>query len=333
MQLFTRDVTGIDIGSRYIKVVHLRGPMITAYGATACPSPIWDAAGNLVDPPAATELVKNLARELGIQGGPAVTGLSGQRSLIRTLELPLMPESELEQALRWQAEEFMPFPLAEAAVDFTVVRRDRQARKQVVLVAAGPKTLVQALRNVLRSAGFRPLAVETEALALCRSVERLRGPGLEKQVYGILDVGLRSSSLVLAEGSFPLSSREIPTGIERLRGGRQDSQADDLHAADLTAPELRNFLSEIYRNLRYFAQQPGGTPVKTIFLSGGAAEWPGLAEAITSSLGVECRKLELTPVLGEKPRSWGDLSLAACFIAYGYAAWKQKAKDDAYGKA
>lgn len=333
VQLFTQNITGIDFDSEYIRMVHLRGSTITAYGAVAVPRTVWDTAGNLVDPAAVSSLVKKLARELGVRGGPAVTGLSGQRSLIRRLDLPLMPPKELEQALRWQVEEVLPFPLAEAQVDYRVVQRDIQAKKQAVLLVAGPQSLVHTLRDLLRTAGFRPRAVEVEALALCRSAARLAGRKEDGAVYGILNLGRYSSSLVLAKGAWPLSAREMPIGSEQLSTLLPTGRTSDPIETELTAPELRNFLADIYRNLRYLAQQPGDTKVETIFLCGTAAEWSALAQAVTAGLGVDCRPLELTPVITGRPRTSGDLSPAAYCTAYGYAAWALKGRDDVHARA
>ena len=102
-------------------------------------------------------------------------GVANQRTVLRTLELPpITDRKELDAAVRFQAQEQVPMPLANAVLDFHALGvHDTPAgpRQQVVLVAA-QRDMVERLLAAVRSAGLRPEGVDLSAFALIRSLYR-----------------------------------------------------------------------------------------------------------------------------------------------------------------
>jgi type IV pilus assembly protein PilM len=55
---------------------------------------------------------------------------------------------------------------------------------------------------------------------------------------------------------------------------------------------LDNIVEDIRRSLRFYAKQTGQSFFLKIFLTGGAAETPGLTDLISSKLSIDCDTLD-----------------------------------------
>lgn len=84
----------------------------------------------------------------------------------KTLELPNLSDSEINEALGWQMEEYLPAPIDEMVVDWKIIKREKE--KVVVLVVAIIKEMLMGYIDVIGSAGLSPLVVETPSLSISR---------------------------------------------------------------------------------------------------------------------------------------------------------------------
>lgn len=119
----TRRVIGLDIGTNAVRVADVEiGDEITlhAFGQVALP---LDAMreGEVLDPEAVSAAISRLWRELGLKKGAVRVGIGGPRVIVRMVDLPAMPDNELEGAIRFQAGELIPIPLDDAVIDFQVL--------------------------------------------------------------------------------------------------------------------------------------------------------------------------------------------------------------------
>jgi len=119
----SRRVIGLDIGTNAVRVADVEfNDTITlrAFGQVALP---LDAMreGEVLDPAAVTAAIQRLWRELGLKKGEVRVGIAGPRVIVRTVDLPAMPDADLASAIRFQAQELIPIPLADAVLDFQVL--------------------------------------------------------------------------------------------------------------------------------------------------------------------------------------------------------------------
>ncbi|MGZ8765461.1 MAG: pilus assembly protein PilM [Acidimicrobiia bacterium] len=118
-----RRVIGLDIGTNAVRVADVEfNDTITlrAFGQVALP---LDAMreGEVLDPGAVTAAIQRLWRELGLKKGEVRVGIAGPRVIVRTVDLPAMPDADLASAIRFQAQELIPIPLDDAVLDFQVL--------------------------------------------------------------------------------------------------------------------------------------------------------------------------------------------------------------------
>src|SRR5712692_1714048 len=138
---------GIDIGKSAIKVAEVhrtaRGLELRRFGLAFTP-PGSVEGGLILDQQAVARAVGEVLRRAGVRTRRAVVSVTGQNVLARVLRLPPIPPEEVKQAIRWEAERHLPFPIDEAVIVFLIDRAatENGQRQLEVLLAAAPEALV-----------------------------------------------------------------------------------------------------------------------------------------------------------------------------------------------
>jgi len=95
------------------------------------------------------ETVSTYLRELWKQNRltkrKVVLGIANQKVIVRPMDLPYMPEDELESAVKYQVQEFIPIPIDDAIVDYEVVDEymtGEEERMQTILLAAAHREMI-----------------------------------------------------------------------------------------------------------------------------------------------------------------------------------------------
>jgi type IV pilus assembly protein PilM len=241
------DVVGLDIQPGFVGAVQARvNGAILAQRAAALPL-AGDTVreGEVIDRDLLVESLRELFRSSGL-GKRVRVGVANQRTVMRMLELPPVTDrKELAAAVRFQAQEQVPMPLADAVLDFHslgVVETPGGPRQRILLVAA-QRDMIERLLAVLREAGLRPEGVDLSAFALIRSLHRPEpDPEHTSHVLYLNVDGL--TNLAIAEGTVCRFTRVVGGGLEGLaselaeRRGIALTEARALLAAvDLEPPE------------------------------------------------------------------------------------------------
>jgi type IV pilus assembly protein PilM len=168
-------------------------------------------------------------------------GVANQRVVVRVLELPAIESSdELEAAVRFQAQEELPMPLDQAALDHRVLERfTREGGTYIrVLVVAVRRETVEQLLAATRKAGLSPEVVDLSAFAIVRALYNpMAGAGGqatdqgEAEQGGIAEPAVGAAppgtlycyvggltNLAIATGSTCLFNRVLPNGFESMAG-------------------------------------------------------------------------------------------------------------------
>ncbi len=211
------DVVGLDIQPGHIVAVQARvNGSVVAERAASLPLPADTVReGEVLDEGVLGESLRELFRDSDL-GKRVRIGVANQRTVLRTLELPpITDRKELDAAVRFQAQEQVPMPLANAVLDFHALGvHDTPAgpRQQVVLVAA-QRDMVTRLLGAVRRAGLRPEGVDLSAFALIRSFYR-SDPEHDGRVLYLNVDGL--TNMAIAEGSVCRFTRVVGGGLEAM---------------------------------------------------------------------------------------------------------------------
>jgi type IV pilus assembly protein PilM len=225
------DVVGLDIQPGYVAAVqaHVNGGIVVERAAGAPLPPDTVREGEVFDERALGDSLDELFREAGL-GRRVRVGLANQRTVLRTLELPPVDDQKtLAAAVRSQAEDQVPMPLASAVLDYHslgVFDTPAGPRQRVIVVAA-QREMVERLLRAVRHAGLRAEGVDLSAFALIRSLYA-RGavavpaegdapdgaPDAAERVLYLNVGGL--TNMAIAEGTLCRFTRVVGGGLEAM---------------------------------------------------------------------------------------------------------------------
>lgn len=298
---------GLDIGTRAIKAVELardgNGFALRSAGAVGFNGPAIDA--NLADEKAIADLanvIKKLLKDAKINSRDVSIALPETQVFTRVMQFPLLNESEIASAVKWEAEEYIPIPIKDAVIEHQIINRIENGNPpQVhVLLVAALKTLVERYMEVCQKAGLNVVGVETELLAMARSLAP------ENKSALVVDFGAHSTDIAITKNAQLYFSRSIPTAgdaftraVAQALGvtlqqaeeykrtyGLSESQLEGKVGRSLS-PIIKVVAGEIKKAIHYYQLNiKGETPV-VVIISGGSAGLPGVAPMLTSLLGIE----------------------------------------------
>ncbi|MCX7625692.1 MAG: type IV pilus assembly protein PilM, partial [Candidatus Sumerlaeaceae bacterium] len=168
------------------------------------------------------EAVRQALAEGDISAKFVVSSVSGESIIVRYIQLPDMPENELEGAVRWEAEDYIPFPLDEVNLDWVVLGRSEvsgQTKIDILLVAA-KKELVADHITMLKELELQPAIVDVNSFAFLNCFELNYMPPAS-DVVALLDIGAEVSSINIFHAGGSRFSRDISIAGDTVTAGIQ----------------------------------------------------------------------------------------------------------------
>lgn len=302
---------GLDIGTHSIKLIELgvTGAAHTLLAAGSIPTPPKALSSAIeADHKAVAAAVLQLIRETGAKADDVVIALPESQVFTRVIEVPALSARELSSAISWEAEQYIPLPLDQVNLDYSILRdaKETGTDKMDVLLVAAPKTLLEKYLTIIEMAELVPAAAETEiiatARALSRSVTAVKGGvllvslGAQTTDLAILRGGVLAFTRSIAAGGEALS-RALVSGLDFTANQAEEFkrtyglEQDKLQGKIVTAvkPIMDTIIGEIKRALAFYSEKHKDERVETILLSGGTAKLPGMVVYITQSVGIEAQ--------------------------------------------
>ncbi len=300
---------GLDIGTNTIKVVYLEKEKDFIFYKSSLMTPA-PQKGMLSDSPFDQEDIANVIHQLlvdaQIPSRAVHIALSDSQVFTKIIEMPLLSDSELASAIFWEAEQYIPAPLNTITIDHKVLQRDLKTQeepKMQVLLVGAPTTLIKKYQDVLALGGLSIQSLETESIAVMRSV--VAQDNFPTTL--IVHIGSMSTSLIIVQNNIMIFTYTIPAGgaaINRAIAtdfGFTVQQADEykkvygltedpvgVRVTKAIEPILQALLTEIKKALSFYADKyKNEAPISQILLSGGTARLPGLDKFFVKSTGIE----------------------------------------------
>jgi type IV pilus assembly protein PilM len=297
---------GIDIGSKTIKIVELdkqgsgwaiKGSGIVGYSGTPA-----EHIKDEKEMAALGQIIKNLFKEARISEKNVAIALPEPQVFTRTIKFPLLTDQEIDSAVKWEAEQYIPIPVSEAVVEHQIVeRREQQTPPEViVLLVAAPQVLVEKYMKILQFAGLTTVFVETEMVSLVRALAP------ENQTVLVVDFGARSTDIAIAKNANLMFSRSIPTAGEAFTRavaqnlGIEIAQAEEykktygLSTSQLEGkikgaldPVIAMVTDEIKKAIHFYQTEEKGESPRSVIISGGTSGMPEVTSVLTRSLNLE----------------------------------------------
>jgi type IV pilus assembly protein PilM len=294
---------GIDIGTSNIKLVELKASesnfALSTYG-------IASAAYNLSGKDSGTaitqtaKVIRELVKRSGATTNKAVASLPNNVVFTSVIELPKIPENELKKAVEFEAKKYVPLPLEEVALSWSILADNPSKStgesylgappddKQKVLLTAVPSLVIDNYVKMFSEAGLEPQALEIEALALIRSVI-----GDDAGAILLIDVGAKGTSVNVVDNGYLRFSKSLGVGGDTITQSLAQSLSVNFARAEqfkkdfgMTAagaqipqvirPVLDMVKNEASQLINLFESH--GNRMTKIILSGAGSRLPGLVE-------------------------------------------------------
>lgn len=306
-------VLGLDIGSQNIKIVELEGKAgkwkLNTYGKIA--NKVGSSFFETDDErKILKDSIRKLLKEAKISAKEVNICVPEPQVFTQIVETPLLSEGELNKAMQWQAEQYIPLPLDEVSFDYAIIEQNKQADKMQVLICAAPRHLIDKLVLLGTDAGLEILSVETSMLSAARAVSSLVLDELNTNTV-LIDIGFRSCDFVFLEQDKILMIRSVAIGGWALTRsisqqlGLNEEQAErykitygidteqlDGKLAAAAAPILDQFLKELNKGFVFIKEQFPNKKYGLVLLCGGGALMPGFVAFMTENLGIEAQVVD-----------------------------------------
>ncbi len=315
---------GLDISSTSVKLLELSQSngryRVEAYAVEPLP-PNAVVEKNIGDVEGVGEAIKRVVSRSKASSRTAAVAVAGSAVITKTIEMDAeLSDDDMENQIVVEADQYIPYPLDEVAIDFEVQGVSPRNPEQVeVLLAACRKENVEMREAALELGGLKARIVDIEAHAMKRAFDLVKpqlGDNPEDLVVAIIDIGATMTTVsVLAEDRSIYTREQLFGGkqltedIQRRYGlsfeeaglAKKQGGLPDDYDSEVLQPFKEAVLQQVTRSLQFFFSSSQYDDVDFIVLAGGTASIEGLPDMVEDKLG--------TPTIVANP--FVDMSLAS----------------------
>lgn len=315
----SRGKIGLDIGTSSIKIVELEKKggrfellnygIFELEGADSSVANQVRAEGwqNILKMPDQdiSEGIKELIKKAGINSSEVVASIPSFSTFATVIEMPYVSDEDLARALPFEAKKYVPIPLDEVVLDWSIVGvidgQPQQAGAVPSLVevflAAVPKEETSRYQNIMKNANLHIQALELENSALIRG---LLGNDLSSAV--VVNIGGRSTSISIIKrgyervshnyevGGFEITraiSKSIGVSLEKAEELKRKfglKKVEDNIINESTISLIDMMVFETQKTIAGY-EESNKEKVANIILIGGLVNMPGFSDYFKEKLG------------------------------------------------
>jgi type IV pilus assembly protein PilM len=300
-------VLGLDISSTTVKLLELSCTggryRVESYAVSSLPQDaVIEKSVNDV------EGVSNAIRAVVAQSRTKLkhvaAAVAGSSVITKLIDMPQgLSEDDMEIQLTLEADQYIPYPLEEVAIDFEVQGPARDRENQVeVLLAACRRETIESRVEAIEGSELTPKIMDVEAYAMERAFSLVRNQlDLdEDSTVAIVDIGATMTTLSVLHDGQTIYTREqlfggkqltdeimrrygLPleeAGLAKKQGGLPDD-----YEPEVLEPFKEAVVQQVARSLQFFFSSSQYNDVDHIILAGGVSSMEGLEELVREKLG------------------------------------------------
>ncbi|MCC6355279.1 MAG: type IV pilus assembly protein PilM [Verrucomicrobiae bacterium] len=304
-------IAAIDLGTMTVRVglyrPHDRGLMLTGFSIAEMPPDGGDETART------GAIIGALRTALtGVDRGALKLSyaISGQTVFTRFVKLPPSPPERVAQMVRFEAQQNVPFPMADVVWDYQLMRQSADSDLEAIIVAI-KADMLDRLNAAVVSVARLPERVDVAPLALFNAVRFNYSDWRESLL--VLDIGAKSTNLIFIEEGkafvrgVPIAGNQITQALakdmnlgaeeaEALKrskgfvglGGAYEDPADDeaARASKVIRGVMTRLHSEVTRSVNFYKGQQGGSEPTRVLLTGGSSVLPYMNLFFQDKLGI-----------------------------------------------
>lgn len=303
----TQPVLGIDISSSSIKLLELSRNgdhyRVESYAVASLP-PNAVVEKNIAEVEAVADVLRTVTGRAKTKVKTVAVAVAGSAVITKLIDMPSgLSDEAMESQISLEADQYIPYPLDEVALDFEVQGPAPNNPDQVeVLLAACRRENVDSRVDALELAELAAKVVDVEAYAVERAFKlcQTQFDYEDDSVVAIVDIGATMTTLSVLVGGSTVYTREQLFGgrqlteeIQRRYGltveeaglAKKQGGLPDDYEHDVLDPFKDAVVQQITRSLQFFFSSSQYNDVDHILLAGGVASMAGLVELVQERLG------------------------------------------------
>lgn len=276
---------GLYFDAKCVYLAELRSQFgviqLNHYAAEELPEGSWD------DPEALTRAVASVIKKSGVTTTQANIAISEQESMVRYFEMPILPKKEWRNAIRFEAQKYVPFDVKTLYSDYNVTP-DKPKKRMRVMFLAVKKKPADTLLSAARSAGLKIKALESYSLAYSRAL--YPDPDSQpKSIVAVLDLEKNHIQIAVMQDGLVLMTRHNILNKPAILD---------------VAPALTDFSAisaELRLSLNYFSKNFKSLRIDQVVLCADLEnEYRGLGNFLQQDSGIPVRAFNPVTLYGKQ---------------------------------
>ena len=262
----------------------------------------------------AKDILSKVLKEGGFTTKNAAIGIPGFFSLIFFVELPEMPDAEIEQAVKFEAAKYIPTPIEEVSLGWEAIgsvqeksfeggQPSSQSRKMQVMVVSVPKSTTVKYGGIVKSVKLSLKAMEVENFAVARAII-----GNDKGTFMIVNIGAKATDFTVVSDGVVRITRNIDVGGAEISRSLASGFGIDLERADklkksgrvnlldpqndttrLIGPAIGIIIDEMKRLREMYHKKSPLKKIEKMIFTGGTSKMATLTDYFAREIGMECQ--------------------------------------------
>jgi len=326
---------GLEIGTYSIKMVELLHKRRSFRLRRLAQLRIPPAKEKNASENSIAEAIRSLFSRYKVDKRCVISGIGGDSAIVRRIKVPLMKVKELRRAIRWEAEQYIPYPIDQVTLRFHILEEEpseKEERKMSVILVGVRNEVIEAHLQLLQKVGIHPHIIDINPIALFNIFNLSNSK--EKDRVALVDLGHSMTNLILLDKRGPFLIRTISIGGLQLTQAIAQQLNLDYMAAEkikeeyglLTLDEsekmkeksiaaqvdeiirksIDDLIEEIVRSFEYYASQTGGSTIKEMVLVGGTSYLKGIDKFLSKELGLPVKRFNPFEGIAYSPKEFSS---------------------------
>ncbi len=300
-------VLGLDISSTTVKLLELSQAggryRVESYAVSSLPlDAVVEKSVNDID--GVSNAIRNVVAQSRTKQKSVAAAVAGSSVITKVIDMQDgLSEDDMEMQLGLEADQYIPYPLEEVAIDFEVQGPSPEHENQVeVLLAACRRETIEARVKAIEGAELLPKIMDVEAYAMERAFSLVQSQlDLDNDsAVAVVDIGATMTTLSVLHSGQTIYTREqlfggkqltdeimrrygLPleeAGLAKKQGGLPDD-----YEPEVLEPFKEAVVQQVARSLQFFFSSSQYNDVDHIILAGGVSSMEGLEQLVQDKLG------------------------------------------------
>jgi len=300
-------VLGLDVSSTTVKLLELSLSggryRVESYAVSSLPLEAV-IEKNVNDVEGVANAIRSVVAQSRTKLKTVAAAVAGSSVITKVIDMPNgLSEDDMESQLTLEADQYIPYPLDEVAIDFEVQGPSQDRPNQVeVLLAACRRETIDSRVEAIEAAEMNARIMDVEAYAMERAYSMIRNQLEldEDSTVAVVDIGATMTTLSVLNRGQTIYTREqlfggkqltdeimrrygLPleeAGLAKKQGGLPDD-----YEPEVLEPFKDAVVQQVARSLQFFFSSSQYNDVDHIILAGGVASMEGLADVVQEKLG------------------------------------------------